>query len=140
MLFLAWISAACVPKDLDGFNGDHASKSTQGAFLFFTIVGWLFSIFIFAYNIVNVDIRFLAVFKKVPWEMIVTRMKTNICWNRTLLNPRKFVSSSSRSAIAYFLYLYSPPQSLAYAEKSRSMVWPPATRAISIEEPFQRQL
>ena len=68
-LFAAWISAAAVLKPGGILPLPDALMASRGAYLFFSIVGWLIAIFLFVINLFNlISVGFCG---RLPWSLIV---------------------------------------------------------------------
>ena len=69
--FCGWVSAAAVPVLISGkYYMPNDLSATRSAYLFFSIVGFLFGIFIYVGYLMNVVN--LNKVNKVPWNIIVS--------------------------------------------------------------------
>ncbi len=69
--FAAWVSAASIPKIINGsFYLTDELAATRAAYLFFSIGGFIISLFIFIFGLFNlIHFGFL---NKLPWILIVS--------------------------------------------------------------------
>jgi len=72
--FAGWISAASVPKIINGqYVMPSAFADTRGAYLFFSIVGFVLAIVIFIMFFLN--LVYAKFIDKIPWSITVRRLK-----------------------------------------------------------------
>lgn len=66
--FAGWVAAAAAPKD-SPFYMPYEFSATRSAYLFFSIVGWIISIVLFFFIILN--IANVSIFGRLPWILMV---------------------------------------------------------------------